>query len=158
MSANTISIIYLLRKYIKFSTFRSQSAKISCPRIGIFGNPRKYHVREKFLSYSSFHTSTCGPGIIRLYRFITVSSVGQYYHSIKLYQNRVVKYILNSHNNGNRTHQFVSKENTSTSSALPERPTQPTPTFYINTPQSQTNVSKLPAITLPNIETAITNN
>ena len=36
MSANTIFRIYLLRTYSKRSTFRSQSAKISCPRIGIF--------------------------------------------------------------------------------------------------------------------------
>ena len=53
MSANTILIMYLLRKYSKLLTFRSLSAKISCPRIGIFGNPRKYHVREHFLSYSN---------------------------------------------------------------------------------------------------------
>jgi len=52
MSANTILMMYLLRKHNKLSTFRSQSVKISCPRNGIFVNPRKYHVRENFLSYS----------------------------------------------------------------------------------------------------------
>ena len=58
MSANTILIICLLRKYSKFSTFGSQSAKISCPRIGFFGNPRKYRVREHFLSYSTWRCLT----------------------------------------------------------------------------------------------------
>ena len=53
MSANAILTIHLLGKYSKLSTLRSQSAKISCPQIGMFGNPRKYHVRENVLSYST---------------------------------------------------------------------------------------------------------
>ena len=52
MSVNTILTIYLLRKHIKLSTFRSQSAKKACARNEIFVNPRKYHVRENILSYS----------------------------------------------------------------------------------------------------------
>ena len=51
MFANTILIIYLPRKYSKLSKFRCQSVKILCPQIGFFGNPRKYHVCENFLSY-----------------------------------------------------------------------------------------------------------
>ena len=59
MPANTILMIYLLRKHIRLSTFRSQSAKTSCPQNEIVGIPRKYHVRENFLSYRSrFEMST----------------------------------------------------------------------------------------------------
>ena len=60
MSANTILMINLPRKHIKWSTFRSPSAKISCPRNGNFGNSRKYHVRKKFLSYSTLISSYPG--------------------------------------------------------------------------------------------------
>jgi len=37
----------------KLSWFRSQSAKISCAQMGIFGTPRKYHVRENVRSHST---------------------------------------------------------------------------------------------------------
>ena len=42
-TANTILMIYLPSKY----------SKVSCPQNGIFGNPRKHHVRENVLSYST---------------------------------------------------------------------------------------------------------
>ena len=47
-----ILIMYLLSKYSILSNLRSQSAKISCPRIGMFDNPQKYHVRKNVLSYN----------------------------------------------------------------------------------------------------------
>ena len=83
MSANTILMIYLLRKHIKLSTFRSQSAKISCPQIGMFGNLRKYHVREKFLSYSN-HTLSMKPNRLPPTPLRCSSSVFQ--HPINLLQ------------------------------------------------------------------------
>ena len=52
MSANKILLIYLLGKHSKLTNCRSQTAKISCPQNRFFGNPQKYPVREKFLSYS----------------------------------------------------------------------------------------------------------
>ena len=70
MSANTILMIYLLRKYSIRSTLRSESAKISCPRIGIFVNPQKYHVRKNVLSYSS---SFCFPFFVSFTNLISTS-------------------------------------------------------------------------------------